>query len=293
MRMTLLRDFCSPAWPTLFKLAPRCGYHLCRHAGNLWRRMRQRRHGVRMRGTWYCQPECLESALREMPPWTRIAKARAAPAPHRMPLGLMLLSREQLSVEQLRSALEAQRNAGRGRIGEWLLNLGFATEQQITAALARQWSCPVLRTDPTPLRSNHVPEIPRLLLESFHMVPVDFVPATSTLHVAFSGSIDYRVLYALEQMLECRTVPCLIRSSVLRRSLFALAEHRASKEIVFERVADGTELSRIIGSYAATMSASEIRMAPCADYFWVRLQRAPENAVHLLFRTSAAPLAAC
>jgi hypothetical protein len=243
-----------------------------------------------MQGSWYCTPTCMESALREALHWVRGNKKPVPPPAHRMPLGLMMLSREELTIEQLRSALDAQRAAGRGRIGEWLLNMGFVTEHQVTAALARQWSCPVLRTDSVSLPSNRVPDIPLLLLESFQMIPVDFVQTTATLHVAFGDSIDYRVLYALEQMLECRTVPCLVKPSLLRGRLLSLAESRHTKEIVFDRVADTAEFARILGSYATTMSASEIRMVHCAHYLWIRLERVPDSRINLLFRTAAEPL---
>lgn len=288
-RMAFLRaDSLETAWHSLrTKLAPPCASRHCQRSSYFFRRLRHPSQGVWLQGSWYCHPKCLERALSEALPWARIVRTRTVPVAHRMPLGLMLLSCEQLTGEQLRAALHAQRSAGQGRIGEWLLALGYATEQQITTALARQWSCPVLRSDSIPWRTDHLPEIPRFLLETFHMVPVDFIPATSTLHVAFGDNIDYRVLYALEQMLECRTVPCLVRPTVLRRSLLALTERRPEKEIVFDRVADAAELARIVGSYAATTTASEVRMAPCAHYIWVRLQRTSQNVVNLLFHTAS------
>ena len=138
--------------------------------------------------------------------------------PHRVPLGLLLLSRQQVTIAQLRTVLDHQRAAGHGKIGEWLQDFGFVTEQQVVAALARQWSCPVWRADCSPPGSIPLPEIPVLLLESFRMIPVSFVPATLTLHVAFAGGIAYSMLYAIEQMLGCHTEPCLVSPTVLGES---------------------------------------------------------------------------
>ena len=231
-------------------------------------------------------PECLERAVAEFLRPPHSAKP-PAPAAHRIPLGLILLSRQQLLPEQLRAALDAQRLAGGGKIGQWLLRMQFVTEPQLTSALARQWSCPVLRTDPAFFASRRLPRIPALLLESFRMIPVDFVEATSTLHMAFGESVDYGVLYAIGRMLDCRTAPCLVGATLLRQGLRALIERRGRAEVVFDQVADAAEFARILRSYAMRLCASEIRMASCGAYAWLRLERPTRLPVNLLLRAPA------
>lgn len=246
--------------------------------------MRSRPLGVRLHGVWYCMPECLEHAVANLLRPPRSAKSRV-PAAHRIPLGLILLSQQQLLPEQLSAALDAQRLAGTGKIGYWLQRMEFITEPQLTSALARQWSCPVLRSGPTVLALHRVPEIPMLLLESLRMIPVHFVEATATLHVAFAEGIDHSVLYTIEQMLDCRTAPCLVGATVLEQSLLALLEHRGRCEVVFDRVADLAEFARVLRSYAHRLLASGIRMAPCGSYVWLRLERSSRPPVNLLLRT--------
>jgi len=270
------------------RLAPRCRYQDCVHLRGLWGRVPGQRRGVRMQGAWYCLDRCLERALTDEFERMRSNPKAAAPA-HRVPLGLLLFSRQQLSAEQLRRALAAQRAAGRGRIGEWLQELGFASEQQITSALARQWRCPVLRANSLPSADAHVPQLPVTLLESFSMVPVGYVSSTRTLHLAFSEGIDYTVLYAIEQMLECHTEPCLVQPSALRKNLAARSQRRGECEVVFDRVADTAELARIVRSYAVRVAASEIRLADCGPHFWVRLPRAQRAPLDLLLRSPGAP----
>jgi hypothetical protein len=243
-----------------------------------------------MQGARYCRTECMELALTDFIARVRPAPSRAAIASHRIPLGLLLISRQQLTATQLRTALEAQRATGRGqvkmKIGAWLQQLGFATEQQVTAALARQWSCPVLRTAPLGLSTNSFPEIPVLLLEIFQMMPMEFVAASRTLLIAFSEGIDYTVLYAVEQMLGYRTEACLMCPSTLQKSLQALVRHRGAGDVVFDRVADAGECAHIIGNYTAKVKAEEVRMARCGDHLWVRLERLGHDAVNLVLRAS-------
>ncbi|HEY6769650.1 MAG TPA: hypothetical protein VI386_33330 [Candidatus Sulfotelmatobacter sp.] len=218
-----------------------------------------------------------------------ISSAPIKAGSHRIPLGLLLLSRQQLTATQLRIALAAQQTAGCGRMGDWLLNLGFVTEPNLLAALGSQFSCPVLQINTPVLTPVLYPEIPMALLDSFQMVPVSFVAATATLHIAFAAKIDHSMLYAVEQMLDCRTRHCLISPALLRNSLFALGASRLAREVVFERISGNSELVRIISNYAVRVSASGIRLSPCRPYLWARLECASGQILNLLLRIPANP----
>jgi len=269
------------------KIAPACANRTC-DADSFWQRLRNRPNGVRLRGDRYCRSQCVEMALLEVLDGLR-AVPRSSGAGHRIPLGLLLLSRQQITALQLETALEAQQASGRGRIGAWLQELGFVRPQQVTEALARQWACPVLRTDVVVPGSKWMPVLPGLLLESFQMIPVDYVESRSTLYIGFGEGIDYTVLYAIEQMLQCRTEPCLVYPGVLRRSLPLHARRERTEQIVFDQAADSPELVRIIGNYVSQVRAVELRLALCGPYIWVRLSRPPAPAIDLLLRAPIAP----
>lgn len=233
-----------------------------------WRWLGATPPAVRLEGGLYCLNECLEGALID-----GLSRARSTPQAsvkaHRIPLGLLLLSRQQLTGEQLQAALAAQRSAGCGRIGDWLQALGFVDEQQITAALARQWSCPILRPD-YPVHTHAAPRLPSALLEHFVMIPFDYLDVTSTLYLALAEGPDYAVLYAIEKMTGCRTECCLARPSFVRRHLAAISSRRDEREVSFACAADA-EFCRIISSYCARIAASEVRLAACGPFVWVRL----------------------
>lgn len=218
---------------------------------------------------------------------SRATNRSIASASHRVPLGLMLLSRQQLTAAQLRTALEAQRAAGLGRIGEWLQRLGFVTEEQVTAMLARQWSCPVLRNASGVMGASRFPKIPLLLLEFFQMMPVELVETTGRLLVAFGEGIDYTALYAIEQMLGYHTEACLVCSSVLQKSLQTLARRPRTSDVIFEGAEDFYECARIIGSYTMRIGAQEVRFARCREHLWVRLMRAKREPITIVLRTSS------
>lgn len=264
-----LRDTWRDVWE---KAAPRCAACDSFRLRSRWQRMHRRTSGVWLHGRRYCGADCLRRVILETLAESRPAPERASIASHRVPLGLHLLSRQQLSAEQLRCALEAQRNAGTGKIGEWLQQLGFVTELDVTAALARQWGCPLLRAEAASVFGDHCPAIPLPLLESFQMIPVELVESNRSLLVAFSAAVDHTALYAIERMLGYHTQPCLVTASKMRQALLALAGIRVSDNVVFERVED-SECARIIASYAAKLAAREIRLARCGKHLWVRFER--------------------
>lgn len=268
-------------WRRFVSRAPRSH---CRHLQSIWRRIHRPQDGIVLQGLRYCPENCLEPALNQA--IRRIRSATSRPrAPHRIPLGLVLLSKQQITVEQLRTALARQREAGSGRIGDWLITLGFVSEQQLTAALARQWSCPVLRSEAHP--AGEIPQIPSTLLQCFRMAPVDYVPVSSTLHLAFAEQIDYTVLYAIEQITGCRTEPCMALPSLIHPRLEALGPSRSETELVFDRGADD-QFSSVVRSYADCLPTSEIRLAACASHVWVRLLLRRRSPLDLLLRSGSA-----
>jgi hypothetical protein len=217
----------------------------------------------------------------------RFARARTAvlPAPspgHRVPLGLLLMSRGQLTNSQLRSALAAQSEGGYGRLGYWLEKLELASEQQITAALGMQWACPILPAFAA--RDAACPRIlPFRLLEHFRMLPVHWAGATRVLYVAFSQDVDYTALYAIERMLDCRTEASLLSRSAMELSFERLRHERRSGELLFEDRRDPEEMARTTCGYALKLGARELRIVTCGEYIWARLESSPE-VFHLLFR---------
>jgi len=276
-------------WKNLWqRLSPECGNQECERGKRRWWNFLRRPPSIRVQSVPFCREQCFDRALAVAV--RRVSSPAVSPvAGHRIPLGLLLLSRGQLSEPQLRIALERQRVAGQGRIGEWLRVLGFVNEQQITAALARQWSCPILRTIAT-ASLDRLPLLPASLLEHFVMLPLAYIPATRTLHMVFGEGLDYAVLYAIEQMLNCRTEPCMATPNAVKQRLQHQPHGREDSEIVFDRIADEYELCRIVRSYALRTAAREVRLASCGPYLWARLFRPePRSAVDLLLPSAVGP----
>jgi len=266
-------------WATIL---PDCGQPGCSLARRLWRRIRWWNGTIGLQGLRYCAPQCFEYAARQRLTHICEVGTPARPVQHRIPIGLLMLSRGELSNRQLRSALEAQRASGCHRLGEWLEKLGFATEQQITSALGLQWACPVLTARVIP---DHrcVRLIPFRILETYRMLPIQYVEATRTFYVAFSDGIDYGVLNAIEQMLDCRTEACLISHSMMDEAIEQMGRDRNAVDLLFEGWRHAREMARITTGYVLKLGAQNVRVAVCGCYIWVRLSAARDVA-NLIFR---------
>jgi hypothetical protein len=255
----------------------------------MWRTLLDPPPGVLLQNQWLCSPGCLDQVLEEL--LSRLLQSSLANRgvkAHRFPLGLLMLSLGLISNESLQSALQAQREAGKGRVGDWLRQQGAATEPQVTQALAMQWSLPIYPLESWDVNLDWTHLIPVGLLDSFQMLPVYCAPGTSLIHVAFSSRVDYTALYAIEQMLEFRTQPCVAQESHLVRALEILHRERWSTETPIEGPIEPSIISGTTVQQASMLGAQEIRVVGCTNNIWVRLH-SPSGARDLLFRPATNP----
>ena len=114
--------------------------------------------------------------------------------------------------------------------------------------------------------------LPYRLLEHFRMLPVQFVAATRIFCVAFCDGIDYTALYAIEQMLDCRTEPCLISRSSMDRELERMGHEARAGDLLFESWRDPAAMAQVTCGYARKLGAEQVRIVGCGEYIWVRLE---------------------
>jgi hypothetical protein len=250
---------------------PPCALASCSGPQSLWQRFRHRHrpNGTFLQGAFYCQPQCLETALTNQLSRLRVMAPSPQP-PNRIPLGLLMVARGKLTHVEVQAALEAQRRARYGKIGEWIEKLGFATEQEVTNALALQWGCPVATSfDPTTVQS--LANIPLPILEAFQMLPLNYAVATNTLYLAFGERVDHAALYAIEKILTCRTQPCVARRKSIARQLEFMRQLPRTTDVEFGPMQDIAEMARIAASYTARLSPDELRLSRIGRFIWLRL----------------------
>lgn len=265
-------------WPGV---AETCGLANCSGAKSLWRRVWRRRHGIRFDGALYCHPQCLEVAVRaEL--LRLLNQAPVSPPVNRMPLGLLMVARGKLTYTEVSAALEAQRRARYGNIGEWVEKLGFATEQDVTAALGLQWGCPVASSLSFELAGATQP-LPFAIMENFLMWPLHRVASSNSLYIACGKRVDHGVLSAIEKMLGCRAQPCVAAPKLIASRIERVRQEPRAGEIEFRSMRGPAEMVRIATSYIARIGAEEIRASRVGSVIWLLLKNRVTN-LNLLFQ---------
>jgi hypothetical protein len=241
---------------------------------HLWR---NRRTPVFEKG-WTCSEVCtrarIEAAVaREMDGQER----KSIEHRHRIPLGLVMLAQGWISQAQLKSALAAQRAAGSGRIGSWLVEVSNIPEYLVTRALSLQWNCPIFSMETPPLLAMGA-IAPRLLLEAFGILPIR-VAGRKLLYVGFEDRIDRCVTFALERMTGLRVEAGLVTTSEFTR---------AHRELLEGSSFPKTRLLEAVDQQAMTQAFTQIveRTRPCDaqlvrvhDCFWLRMWQKPPSQI--------------
>lgn len=265
------------------RLASRCSSPDCPNAAKVWPYWLHKSHGTDFEGRWYCGRVCLESVLAGRIHALLSNIHQEKPRAHRFPIGLLLVDRGIISNSQLREAIRLQREAGYGKLGDWLRQTADLSTSQLTAALGQQWGCPVFPLDPQAAPVSWSDLIPLSVLLSASAVPAYASPDGRTLHLAFSDRVDHTLLYAVEQMLLCRTFPCVAPGAVIQSQLEQFRNLTSGNSTSFDSVRESPEMTLTICNYAVELHASRLVVARAGAYLWVRFFRA-ESSRDLLFR---------
>jgi len=268
-------------------LTIRCGSPSCSVRPQVQFAALARFRGIRFQRRWYHQTACLNEILTAAIQGIISTPIHVHKRGHRLPIGLLLVQRGVISPGQLRQGLHLQRVAGTGKLGYWLRQITGLKEDQICAALSQQWGCPVFPLDSkatTPITADAPPS---LLLTAAKAIPVFASFDERYRHIAFADRIDHSLLYALEQILGCHTIPCVARESMINDALEHLRKCHAGTEICFDTVREAGEIASIICSYAAHMDVRELKIARAAGYLWAAFFR-KEVRRDLLFRLCSA-----
>jgi Type II secretion system (T2SS), protein E, N-terminal domain len=247
---------------------PHCRNVKCKSG---WMKLWRSRQAPILEGKWACSSACMQELV--LAAILREVGQKNSQSPvhqHRVPLGLVLLSRGWITHEQLKSALEAQKKAGSGRLGEWLVRQNVVNEEHIARALGAQWNCPVLPSnshDPAAMAQM----FPRLLIDSLNVIPLRLA-GRHLLYVAFEERVDRCLVLAVERMLGVK-----VEAGVLRESEFRRLQQEILRALFPKtRLLEAMNLRGLVHSFTGMIEESkpvQARIVRIHDYFWLRLWR--------------------
>jgi len=243
-------------------------------------------------GSTFCSDSCLkahfESVLNDK--WRRLQLDRTRTIP-RPKLGTILMQTAFLTREQLDQAIRLQSEKKEGRIGEWLLRLGFVEEHQVSAALARQFGLPLIN-----LRNSHpnpdaLRMIPGKVARCSGIIPVGFDDSQSSLRVAVSAPVNFSAQEAIRRMVGRAIVAYLGDQLAIERLLrqwYEPEELDLSDVPAFGSLEELVKVGNEMISIAIDGRAQDIYAELIHDFFWIRLDFASESHHHFFRYASPA-----
>ncbi|BBH26722.1 hypothetical protein SG0102_16560 [Intestinibaculum porci] len=112
-------------------------------------------------------------------------------------LGDTLVEDGYITEDQLKVALDAQKNDRSKKIGEHLVDLGFVTEEQIAAVLSEKLGYPLISLETYNVKVEAVEEIPEELARKYNMIAIDRSEDGNDLTIATSDPLNY---YGIEDI---------------------------------------------------------------------------------------------
>ena len=222
-------------------------------------------------GHWGCSGRCVLTMVREAlrrETGDGMAATAIAPHRHRVPLGLLMLSQGWITHPQLQRALEAQRQNGAGRIGEWLISECRLDADLVTRGLSMQWSCPVLSAEGSSPEAMAV-VMPALFVEKFGWVPLR-IAGGRILYLAFENYLDASASLAIEQMTGLKVESGVMNEAQLRSARSRLLQCD-SIETRLEAVSDVDILAGRITAVLEHKQPVASRLVRLHQYYWLRL----------------------
>jgi hypothetical protein len=231
---------------------------------------RNRRRPI-FEGQWGCSGRCVleitrAAVQRELGDGRE--SAAAAPHRHRVPLGLLMLAQGWITHPQLRKALEAQRENGTGRIGDWLQSECGVEPELVTRGLSMQWGCPVLTTEGFAADSMAL-AAPRLFVEKFGLLPLR-VAGSHILYLGFEERLDASAAFAIEKMSDLKVESGLVTGAQIRSARKRLLECEAV-EMKLVTVADKDALAARMTALLEQKQPVASRLVRVHQYYWMRM----------------------
>jgi len=192
---------------------------------------------------------------------------------HRIPLGLTMLEQGWITGDQLRNALAAQKAAGAGRLGHWLVRQQGVSESLVTRALGLQWSSLVLAVE------FHDAEavtalLPRLFVDAFGALPLR-VAAGKLLYLGFEDRLDPVLALAIERMTGLHVECGLVEGShFVPAHARLLGAHFPRVELI--EAATEMAIVHALSRAIEKTRPVEARLVRVHDCLWLRMDLKPQ-----------------
>lgn len=240
-----------------------------------WLHLWRSRSAPIFEGGWSCSAACTAARVaaaigREMDGRGSLQESHR----HRIPLGLVMLEQGWITSGQLRQALDAQKGAGAGRLGHWLVRQQGVSEHLVTRALGLQWSCPVLPMELHDVEALTV-LVPRLFVDAFGALPLR-VAAGKLLYLGFEDRLDPVLALAIERMTGLRVESGLVQGSLFRPAHTRMLSARFPAVELIETSSEPALVHALTKSIERARPV-ESKLVRVHDCLWLRMGLRPQS----------------
>jgi len=236
--------------------------------GTGWLHLWRGRSAPVFEGGWLCSPACSEAQIAQAVRRELGGRTAAPVHRHRIPIGLTMLEQGWITQEQLRGALEAQRTAGTGRLGRWLVCTQGVSEQLVTRALGLQWNCAVMNPE-FESAEGLAPLIPRFFLDAFGALPLR-IAAGRILYLGFEDRLDPVLALAVERATGLRVECVVVQESHFRRAHARMLDAPFPHVELIEASCEQA-LVRTLALRLERLRPVEARLTRVHDCLWLRI----------------------
>ena len=131
-------------------------------------------------------------------------------------LGELLVERGVVNHEQLGMAIAFQKEKG-GLLGEALVQLKFATEEDIAQALTCQYGFPYLPLSNYEIDQDVINTVPENVCKQFCLIPIDKIGKSLTL--AMANPLNTRAIEDIELLTGCNVQTFVSTTSDLKEAI--------------------------------------------------------------------------
>jgi hypothetical protein len=240
---------------------------------------------------WFCSVECLEWGMgQEILQLFRKSQEKAMRAKPR--IGTMLLIKGWITPEQLREALEAQRQHG-SKLGHWLVKLEYITEEKLIRVLSEQLRLPWMDEIKQPFSRDVLSVLPKMLCKRFNVFPLEF-QKESRLVLAVDYGFSSELTEAIDEVVGCKVRPFLTRTNVLKELVNEHLNPQAdnTSDVIPERISFANQVGQKFVKGWLDFEAERARFRLFEDNLWVRYLKGEDVKDHFILFGSDSGVAA-
>jgi hypothetical protein len=271
---------------------PNCQRKACNRARFDLAVLLTRRRLPLLNGLSFCSLFCLRTQFEDeiRARWHRLQQERDRRIP-RPRLGSILLETAQITQQQLDQAIARQREERHGRLGEWLIRMGFLEEHQVTLALSKQFGLPLLKLSDTDAPGEAARLIPGMVASRSRLLPVGYDEPHEALLVAVSRPVSFSFQEAVRRMLGKGVISYLGSESSIENLIRRWYEpHELDFPLLrsFQSLDDLLEIVNAVVESAVEHRCDNIQAVLLDSCFWVRLD-VNGHSEHMVYGQSTPP----